>query len=77
MGAASDPLGGPDGRRNALENGRDYRVGYRLGLPQRGDLIFELGVDAQRRVMRVSGGAGNGLLWFLVRGFLVRATLGW
>jgi hypothetical protein len=49
--------------------GRDYRVGYGLGVLERGDVNFELGVDAQRREMPMQGEASNGLLG--------RATLGW
>ena len=51
------------------EYGRDYRVGYGLGVLERGDLNFELGVDAQRRESPMFGGTDNG--------FLGRATLGW
>ena len=51
------------------EYGRDYRVGYGLGVLNRESLDFELGVDAQRRESSMHGVADNG--------FLVRATLGW
>ena len=51
------------------EYGRDYRVGYGLGVLDRGNVNFELGVDAQRRESPVHGGASNGLLG--------RGTLGW
>ena len=51
------------------EYGRDYRVGYGLGVLDRGDVNFELGVDAQRRESPMFGGTDNG--------FLGRATLGW
>ena len=51
------------------EYGRDYRVGYGLGVLDRGDVNFELGVDAQRRESPMLGGTDNG--------FLGRATVGW
>ena len=49
--------------------GRDYRVGYGLGVPDQGKVNFELGVDAQGRESPAEGGASNG--------FMGRATLGW
>ena len=49
--------------------GRDYRLGYGLGVLDRANVSFELGVDAQRREDPVRGGAGNG--------FLGRAAIGW
>ena len=49
--------------------GRDYRVGYGLGLLDRDKLNLELGVDAQRRESAAEGGGSNG--------FLGRATIGW
>ena len=49
--------------------GRDYRFGYGLGVLDRGNVSFELGVDAQRREDPVRGGAGNG--------FLGRAAIAW
>ena len=49
--------------------GRDYRVGYGLGVLDRSDVNFELGVDAQRRESAMEGGASNG--------FMGRTTLGW
>ena len=51
------------------EYGRDYRVGYGLGVLDTESLRFELGVDAHRRESPLEGGAGAG-----VRG---RFTLGW
>ena len=51
------------------EYGRDYRVGYGLGVLNRESLDFELGVDAQRRESPMLGGTDNG--------FLGRGTLGW
>ena len=49
--------------------GRDYRVGYGLGVLDRSDVNFELGVDAQRRKSPMEGGTSNGVMG--------RATLGW
>ena len=49
--------------------GRDYRVGYGLGVLEQGKLNFEVGVDAQRRESPMHGEAGNGVLG--------RATIGW
>ena len=54
---------------SASEYGRDYRVGYGLGVLDRESLNFELGVEAQRRNSSMLGGASNGMLG--------RATLGW
>ena len=54
---------------SASEYGRDYRVGYRLGVLEQGNANFELGVDAQRRENAMQGRASNG--------FLGRVTLGW
>ena len=51
------------------EYGRDYRVGYSLGVLDRESLNFELGVDAQRRESPMLGGTSNGVLG--------RASLGW
>ena len=51
------------------EYGKDYRVGYGLGVLNRESLNFELGVDGQRRESPMHGGASNGVLG--------RATLGW
>ena len=49
--------------------GRDYRLGYGLGVLNRGGLTFELGVDAQRRETPLANGTSNGVMG--------RATLGW
>ena len=54
---------------SASEYGRDYRVGYRLGVLDQGNANFELGVDAQRRENAMQGRARNG--------FLGRVTLRW
>ena len=51
------------------EHGRDYRVGYGLGVLDRENLNVELGVDAQRRESPMLGGTSNGVLG--------RASLGW
>ena len=53
----------------ASERGRDYRVGYGLGLLDRRNVQFELGVDAHRREGPMLDGADNR--------FLGRATLRW
>ena len=49
--------------------GRDYRVGYGLGVLEQGKVSFELGAEAQRRESATAGEASNG--------FMGRATLGW
>ena len=54
---------------SAAAYGRDYRVGYRLGVLDQGNTTLELGVDAQRQENDMRGGTSNG--------FLGRATLGW
>ena len=51
------------------EMGRDYRLGYSLGVLNRESLAFELGVEAHRRESPMLGTADNG--------FLGRATVGW
>ena len=51
------------------EYGRDYRVGYGLGVFDRERVNFELGVDAQRRENPMQGRTDTGVLG--------RATLGW
>ena len=51
------------------EYGRDYRIGYGLGVLDGESLNFELGVDAQRRESPLLGGADNGVL--------ARASLDW
>ena len=51
------------------EYGRDYRVGYGLGVLDRESLNVELGVDAQRRESPLQGGASTGALG--------RATVRW
>ena len=54
---------------SASEYGQDYRVGYGLGVLDRGSMNFELGVEAQRRNSPMLRGTSNGVLG--------RATLGW
>ena len=49
--------------------GRDYRVGYGLGMLDEGGMNLELGIDAERREMPMQGEASNG--------FMGRATVGW
>ena len=49
--------------------GRDYRMGYSLGLLDSQDLRVDVGVDAQRRESPMEGGTGDG--------FLGGATIGW
>ena len=51
------------------QHGRDYRVGYTLGVLDQGGMQLELGVDAQRRESPMAGGADNGVL--------ARAGIGW
>ena len=51
------------------EYGRDYRLGYSLGVLNRESLAFELGVEAQRRESPMVGGTDSGVLG--------QATLGW
>ncbi len=53
----------------ASDYGRDYRLGYGLGVLHGERLNLELGVDARRRESPLAGGANNGVL--------ARASLGW
>ena len=53
----------------ASQYGRDYLMGYSLGLLNSEELRLELGVDAQRRENPQMGGVSNGVLG--------RATIGW
>ena len=43
-------------------SGRDYRLGYGLGVLNRKNLNFELGVDAQRRKSAIRNGADHAVL---------------
>ena len=49
--------------------GRDYRLGYGLGVLEGGTLRFELGIDAQRRETPLAGRTNHGVA--------ARATLSW
>ena len=51
------------------EHGRDYRLGYGLGMLNRESLSFELGIDAQRRESPLLDGTDQGAL--------ARATVRW
>ena len=62
-------VGTPKLGLSTSEHGRDYRLGYSLGVLSRESLDFELGIDAQRRENPRQGSADNG--------FLGRATLRW
>ena len=62
-------VGTPRVGYSASQYGRDYRVGYALGVLDSQSLQFELGVDAQRRESPQAGGVNNGLLG--------RASIGW
>ena len=62
-------VGTPKLGLSTSEHGRDYRLGYSLGVLSRESLDFELGIDAQRRENPRQGSADNG--------FLGRATVRW
>ena len=62
-------VGTPRAGVRTSEYGRDYRIGYGLGVLDRASLNFELGVDAQRRESPMLGGTSNGVLGL--------ASLGW
>ena len=62
-------VGTPRVGLSTSEYGRNYRVGYGLGVLDRASVYFELGVDAHRQENPMSDGADNG--------FMGRATLGW
>ena len=62
-------VGTPRAGFGRSEYGRDYRIGYGLGVLDRESLSFDLGVDAQRRESPMLARADVG--------FLGRATLGW
>ena len=55
-------VGTPRVGLSTSEYGRDYRVGYGLGLLEQVSMSFELGIDAQRRESPMLGGASNGML---------------
>ena len=69
MPVGSRFVGTPRVGLTTSEYGRDYRVGYGLGVLDQGDVNFELGIDAERREMPMQGEASNG--------FMGRATVGW
>ena len=50
-------------------HGKDYRLGYSLGVLSRERLALDVGVEAQRRENAMQGGASNEVLG--------RASLGW
>ena len=50
-------------------HGKDYRLGYSLGVLSRERLALDVGVETQRRKNAMQGGASNGVLG--------RASLGW
>ena len=62
-------VGTPRVGYSGSQYGRDYRMGYSLGLLDREELRLELGVDAQRRENPQMGDVSKGVLG--------RATLGW
>ena len=62
-------VGTPRSGFSTSEYGRDYWIGYGLGVLDRGSLTFNLGVDARRRESPMLDRADIG--------FLGRATLGW
>ena len=61
--------GGPLAELGASEMGRDYRLGYSLGVLGGEDLDFVLGVQARRRKSALHGDASNEMS--------LQATLGW
>ena len=62
-------VGTPRAGFRTSEYGRDFRMGYALGLLESRDLRFDVGVDAQRRENAQMGGADNGVLG--------RVSIGW
>ena len=55
-------VGTPSFGIGASGHGRDYRLGYGLGVLSRESLEFELGVDANRRESPSQGTAEHGVL---------------
>ena len=55
-------VGTPSFGIGASGHGRDYRVGYGLGVLSKESLEFELGVDANRRESPAQGTAEHGIL---------------
>ena len=62
-------MGTPRVGLTTSQYGRDYGVGYGLGVPEQGKVSFEVTAEAQRRETPMQGEATNG--------FMGRATLGW
>ena len=62
-------VGTPRVGLSTSQYGRDYRVGYGLGVLEQGKVTFDLSAEAQRREAQMLGEASNG--------FMGRATLGW
>ena len=62
-------VGTPRAGVRTSEYGRDYRVGYGLGVLDRERLNLELGVDAHRRESPMLDGTDHGVL--------ARATIRW
>ncbi len=69
MPVGSRFVGTPRVGFGASDYGRDYRLGYGLGVLHGERLDLELGVDARRRESPVAGGTSNGVL--------ARASVGW
>ena len=62
-------VGTPRVGLRSSQYGRDYQVGYALGVLEQGRVHFEVGAEAQRRESATRGEASNGVMG--------RATLGW
>ena len=62
-------VGTPRVGLRSSQYGRDYRVGYALGVLEQGRVHFEVGAEAQPRESATRGEASNG--------FMGRATRGW
>ena len=62
-------VGTPRVGYSASSYGRDYRMGYALGLLDSEELQFEVGVDAQRQENQQMGAVSNGVVG--------RASIGW
>ena len=69
MGDATRFVGTPRVGYSASSYGRDYRMGYALGLLDSEELQFEVGVDAQRQENQQMGAVSNGVVG--------RASIGW
>ena len=62
-------VGTPYAGMGLSDSGRDYRVGYRLGLTRRAALNFELGLEGTRRESAHANEPEHGVM--------LRGTLGW